>query len=57
MKLRKYLPAFILFTACAGAATVHAASVESSGTTWNEHEYLVVEGEPHEKEKNSEKTW
>ena len=45
MKLRKYLPAFILFMACAGAATVHAASVESSGTTWNEHEYLVVEGD------------
>ena len=45
MKLRKYLPVVILFTACTGAATVHAASVENSGTTWNEHEYLVVEGD------------
>lgn len=44
MKLRKYLPVFILLTACAGAATVHAASGENPGTTWNDHEYLVVEG-------------
>ena len=45
MKLRKYLPVFILLTACAGAATVHAASGENPGTTWNDHEYLVVEGD------------
>ena len=45
MKLRKYLPVFILLTACAGAATVHAASDENPGTTWNDHEYLVVEGD------------
>lgn len=44
MKLRKYLPVFILLTACAGI-TVHAASSENPGTTWNDHEYLVVEGD------------
>ena len=44
MKLRKYLPVFILLTACAGI-TVHAASNENPGTTWNDHEYLVVEGD------------